>query len=149
MTLERDAMTKRVLILCTGNSCRSQMAEALWNEVGQGEWQAFSAGSNPAGYVHRLAVKAMDELGIDLSGHRSKHLNEFQGELFDLVVTVCDSAKESCPFFPGAKEMLHWPFVDPAHAEGTDDEKLVVFKKVRNQIRQKIEKYLAEREQEN
>lgn len=149
MTLERDAMTKRVLILCTGNSCRSQMAEALWNEVGQGEWQAFSAGSNPAGYVHRLAVKAMDELGIDLSGHRSKHLNEFQGELFDLVVTVCDSAKESCPFFPGAKEMLHWPFVDPAHAEGTDDEKLVVFKKVRNQIRQKIEKYLADREQEN
>lgn len=142
-------MTKRVLILCTGNSCRSQMAEALWNEVGQGEWQAFSAGSNPAGYVHRLAVKAMDELGIDLSGHRSKHLNEFQGELFDLVVTVCDSAKESCPFFPGAKEMLHWPFVDPAHAEGTDDEKLVVFKKVRNQIRQKIEKYLADREQEN
>lgn len=149
MTLERDAMTKRVLILCTGNSCRSQMAEALWNEVGQGEWQAFSAGSNPAGYVHRLAVKAMDELGIDLSGHRSKHLNEFQGELFDLVVTVCDSAKDSCPFFSGAKEMLHWPFVDPAHAEGTDDEKLVVFKKVRNQIRQKIEKYLAEREQEN
>lgn len=149
MTLERDAMTKRVLILCTGNACRSQMAEALWNEVGQGEWQAFSAGSNPAGYVHPLAVKAMDELGIDLSGHRSKHLNEFQGELFDLVVTVCDSAKESCPFFPGAKEMLHWPFVDPAHAEGTDDEKLVVFKKVRNQIRQKIEKYLADREQEN
>lgn len=133
---------KRVLILCTGNSCRSQMAESLWEKLGNGEWTAYSAGSNPAGYVHPLAVQVMGESGIDLSGHRSKHLNEFQDQPFDLVVTVCDSARESCPVFPGAKETLHWPFEDPAHAAGTDDEKTKVFRNVRDQIRQKIAGYL-------
>jgi arsenite methyltransferase len=137
-------MTKRVLILCTGNSCRSQMAEALWNEVGKGQWQAFSAGSNPAGYVHPLAVRAMAELGIDLAGYRSKHLNEFEGEPFDLVVTVCDSAKESCPIFPGAKQMLHWPFVDPADAEGPEEQRLAVFREVRDHIREQITNFLTD-----
>lgn len=122
------------------------MAEALWNRRAEGEWQADSAGSNPAGYVHPLAVKAMSELGIDLSGRRSKHLNEFQGAPFDLVVTVCDSAKESCPAFPGAKEMLHWPFRDPAHAEGTEEQKLAVFRSVRDEIEARIKQWLSESE---
>ena len=137
---------KRVLILCTGNSCRSQMAEALWNDLGQGEWEAHSAGSNPAGYVHPLAVEAMKECGVDLSQARSKHLREFQDRPLDLVVTVCDNAKESCPVFPGATQVLHWPFPDPAHAEGTDDEKMVVFREVRDQIRKRIASYLKTEE---
>lgn len=137
-------MTKRVLILCTGNSCRSQMAEAIWNQLGEGGWQAVSAGSNPAGYVHPLAVEVTAESRLDLSEHRSKHLSEFQNEPFDLVVTVCDSARESCPVFPGAKETLHWPFEDPVHATGTDEEKMQVFRMVRDQIRQRISSYLAE-----
>lgn len=120
------------------------MAEAVWNELGKGEWEAVSAGSNPAGYVHPLAVEVMAESGVDLSQHRSKHLNEFQNEPFDLVITVCDSARESCPVFPGAKETLHWPFEDPAYATGTDDEIKQVFRNVRDQIRQRIGGYLAE-----
>ena len=137
-----DSTKKRVLILCTGNSCRSQMAEALWNEFGEDEWDAVSAGSNPAGYVHPLAIRAMDEMGLDISEHRSKHLDEFRREPFDLVVTVCDSAREACPVFPGAKQTLHWPFEDPAEATGTDEEKLPVFRSVRDQIRARIADYL-------
>lgn len=139
-------MNKRVLILCTGNSCRSQMAEAFWNDLGKGQWVAVSAGSNPAGYVHPLAIEVMKETGIDLSDSRSKHLDEFGQEPFDLVVTVCDNAKESCPVFPGANEMQHWPFEDPAHAIGTDEEKLAVFRKVRDQIRERIASHLQERQ---
>lgn len=137
---------KRVLILCTGNSCRSQMAEALWNELGKGRWEAVSAGSNPAGYVHPLAIRAMDEAGIDVAEHRSKHLDEFRREPFDLVVTVCDSAREACPVFPGAKQILHWPFEDPAEATGTDEEKLPVFRSVRDQIQARIADYLRRNE---
>jgi len=135
-------MTKRVLILCTGNSCRSQMAEALWNHLGEGAWQAVSAGSKPAGYVHPLGVEAMGELGIDLATHRSKHLNEFNHQSFDLVVTVCDNAKESCPVFPGAKQLRHWPFPDPADATGSEEERLVVFRDVRDQIWHRISTFL-------
>ena len=136
-------MIKRVLILCTGNSCRSQMAEGFWNAIGAGKWQADSAGSNPAGYVHPMAIETMKEEGIDLSKARSKHLEEFQSDEFELVITVCDSARESCPTFPGAKQVLHWPFEDPAYADGTDDEKRAVFRKVRDQIRQRISTYLV------
>ena len=96
---------KRVLILCTGNSCRSQMAEALWEKLGEGEWAAASAGSKPAGYVHPLAVRAMRELDIDISANESKSLSQFQNQPFDLVVTVCDNAKESCPVFSGAGDV--------------------------------------------
>jgi arsenate reductase len=103
-------MVKRVLILCTGNSSRSQMAEPLWESLGNGEWQAESAGSKPSGYVHPMAIQAMQELGIDISKNQSKSLARFQEHAFDLVVTVCVNAKESCPVFPGAKETLHWPF---------------------------------------
>lgn len=136
-------MTKRVLILCTGNSCRSQMAEGFWNAIGAGTWQADSAGSNPAGYVHPMAIEAMRDEGIDLSAARSKHLDEFQNTEFELVITVCDNARESCPTFPGAKQVLHWPFEDPAHAEGTEDEKRAAFRRIRDQIRQRIATYLA------
>ena len=132
----------RVLVLCTGNSCRSQMAEALWESLSQGSWQSESAGSRPAGYVHPLAIRAMQELGVDLSAHTSKSVDEFQGQDFDLVVTVCDQARESCPAFPGAQQTLHWPFDDPAGATGTDDDKMRVFRRVRDEIRQRIETYL-------
>lgn len=136
-------MAKRVLILCTGNSCRSQMAEELWNMLGNGEWEAHSAGSKPAGYVHPLAIRAMAELDVDLSAHRSKSLDEFVDQPFDLVVTVCDNARESCPVFPGAAQTLHWPFDDPADATGSDDEKMTTFRRVRDEIREKIRSFLA------
>ena len=136
-------MTKRVLILCTGNSCRSQMAEGLWRELGSGRWRSESAGSKPSGYVHPLAVEAMSRRGMDISDARSKSVDEFEGERFDLVVTVCDNARDACPVFPGAAEQLHWPFDDPADAEGTDEEKLAVFTRVREEIEQKIAGYLS------
>lgn len=133
---------KNVLILCTGNSCRSQMAEALWRELGQGEWESYSAGSLPSGYVHPMAIEVMQELDQDLSQNRSKHVDEYLNETFDLVVTVCDSAKESCPTLAGAQRIEHWPFYDPADAEGSDTEKLTVFRDVRDQIREKIQEFL-------
>ena len=133
-----------VLILCTGNSCRSQMAEALWQTLGQGTWRAASAGSRPAGYVHPLAVRVMHELGIDLSGHTSKSLDRFVNDDFDLVVTVCDNARDACPVFPGAKQTLHWPFDDPAHATGTHDERLAEFRRVRDEIRNRVRRYLSD-----
>lgn len=135
-------MAKNVLILCTGNSCRSQMAEALWNDLAGGAWQAVSAGSRPAGYVHPLAIQVLAELGLDLSRNRSKHLDEFRDRPFDLVVTVCDNARESCPVFPGAKQLAHWPFPDPAEAEGSEEEKLAVFRAVRDAIRERIRAFL-------
>ena len=134
---------KRVLILCTGNSCRSQMAETLWETLGDGEWESESAGSKPSGYVHPLAIRAMQELDIDISQNTSKSLEQFRDQSFDLVVTVCDNAKESCPVFPGAKETLHWPFDDPADATGTDDEKMFVFRRVRDEIKDTIQTYLS------
>ena len=133
---------QRVLILCTGNSCRSQMAEALWENLGKGEWQSESAGSKPSGYVHPLAIGAMQELDIDISANTSKSLDQFRDEPFDLVVTVCDNAKEACPVFSGTKETLHWPFDDPADATGTDEEKMAVFRRVRDEIKDKIQSFL-------
>ena len=135
---------KRVLVLCTGNSCRSQMAEELWEFLGQGEWEAESAGSMPSGYVHPLAIEAMRELDIDLSENTSKHLDQFTEQQFDLVVTVCDNAKESCPVFSGATQTLHWPFDDPADATGTDEEKMKTFRRVRDEIKTKIQAFLAD-----
>ncbi|MBN68818.1 MAG: low molecular weight phosphatase family protein [Gimesia sp.] len=135
---------KRVLVLCTGNSCRSQMAEELWETLSEGEWQAESAGSKPSGYVHPLAIEAMRELDIDLSENTSKHLDQFTDQQFDLVVTVCDNAKESCPVFSGATQTLHWPFDDPADATGTDEEKMTTFRRVRDEIKTKIQSFLAD-----
>ncbi len=135
-------MTKRVLVLCTGNSCRSQMAQALWEHLSGGQWKSESAGSEPSGYVHPLAVRAMQELDVDISDHESKSLELFRDQSFDLVVTVCDNAKESCPVFPGATLTLHWPFDDPADVIGDDDEKMLTFRRVRDEIKGKIQNYL-------
>lgn len=129
---------KRVLILCTGNSCRSQMAEALWESLGNGEWQSESAGSKPSGYVHPLAIRAMQELDFDISANQSKSLDQFRDQQFDLVVTVCDNAKDSCPVFPGAQQTLHWPFDDPADATGSEDDQMAVFRRVRDEIKESI-----------
>jgi arsenate reductase len=135
-------MPKRVLILCTGNSCRSQMAEALWTHEGHGQWEAVSAGSKPAGYVHPLAIAAMAEIGIDLSQQRSEHVDLYKDRPFDLVVTVCDNARESCPAIPGARQILHWPFDDPHRATGKDEERMVEFRRVRDEIHQRVRQYL-------
>lgn len=125
---------KRVLILCTGNSARSQMAEGLLrHDVGQ-RFEVESAGTKP-GSVRPEAIAVMRELGIDISGHRSKPVEEFAGQHFDSVITVCDSARESCPVFFGAAERLHHSFDDPAAFEGTDEERLAVFRRVRDELR--------------
>lgn len=136
---------KSVLILCTGNSCRSQMAEGLWNHLGDGEWRAHSAGSNPTGYVHDLAKVAMENIGLDIEGARSKNLAEFVDQPLDLVVSVCDNAKHSCSALPHAKETLHWPFEDPADATGDDSQKLEYFERVRDEISNSIKEYLGSR----
>lgn len=127
----------KVLFLCTENACRSQMAEGLVNHFLAGQVQAFSAGVAPR-EVNPLAIRAMAELGIDISRHRSKSVTEFEGQQFDLVITVCDSAREQCPFFPGAARMLHLGFPDPGRASGTEDERMAVFRRVRDEMRQKL-----------
>lgn len=119
------------------------MADAFWNQLGEGEWKADSAGSKPAGYVHPLAIEVMQEVGIDLSNAESKHLDQFLNEQIDLVITVCDNANEACPTFPNAAEKLHWPFEDPADATGSHEEKLVVFRRIRDEIRAKIGEFLG------
>ena len=124
---------KRVLVLCTGNSCRSQMGEAwLRHDLGASV-EAFSAGTKPS-FVHPRAIQVMAEAGVDLSGHTSKSVESLRGVAFDLVVTVCDSAREACPVFPGARKTVHRAFEDPAHA-GTGDEALPLFRRVRDEIR--------------
>lgn len=119
------------------------MAEYLWRELGDGAWEAVSAGSKPAGYVHPLAIRAMAEIGIDVSSGESKSVEPFANERFDLVVTVCDNAREACPVFPGAEATLHWPFDDPAHAVGTDEDRMAEFRRVRDEIRDRINLYLT------
>lgn len=130
-----------VLVLCTGNSCRSHLAEGLLRRAAGDILDVRSAGSKPAGYVHPLAVKAMAEIGIDISGHRSKSWNEFMTADVETVITVCGNADQACPIFPGQVNRHHWPFDDPAHATGTDDEKLAVFRRVRDEIRRRFEAY--------
>ncbi|MCO6452264.1 MAG: arsenate reductase ArsC [Caldilineales bacterium] len=134
---------RRVLILCTGNSCRSQMAEALVNHHVGGTWRANSAGTEPSGYVHPLAIKAMAEIGIDISAARSKSTAEFAGEAFDLVITVCDDAAENCPVWLQSGEVVHIGFPDPAKAKGTEAERMEVFRQVRDDIRQQLVVFLA------
>jgi arsenate reductase len=126
------ALKKRVLILCTGNSARSQMAEGLLRNIAGDQFEVFSAGTQPVG-LNPNAVKVMSEIGIDISGHRSKSVEEFAGQEFDYVITVCDNAKESCPIFPGTGMRLHHSFEDPANVP--DLEKLQTFERVRDQIK--------------
>ena len=137
-------MKKRVLILCTGNSCRSQMAEALWRGMAGEQWESFSAGSDPTGVVHPLAIRALEEAGLDIAHARSKGVDDFVDMQIDLLITVCDSARESCPVLPGVKESQHWPLFDPAQFTGDADAKLACFRRVRDELRKKIESYLAE-----
>ena len=129
---------QRVLILCTGNSCRSQMAEGLVNTTLGDGWTARSAGTHPAAAVHPLAVRAMAEINIDISTHMPENVDVYLDEPWDLVITVCDSARESCPVFPGPVDTLHISFRDPAEAAGNEDEKMAVFRTVRDQIRDRL-----------
>ena len=130
-----------VLILCTGNSCRSHLAEGILRAVAGDFLDVQSAGSKPAGYVHPLAIVAMREIGIDLSAHRSKSMTEFMNQSVETVITVCGNADQACPIFPGQVNRHHWPFEDPAHAPGTDEEKLAVFRRVRDEIRRTFTAY--------
>jgi arsenate reductase len=138
-------MKPTVLILCTGNSCRSHLAEGILRAAAGDLLDVQSAGSKPAGYVHPLAVQVMREIGIDISRHRSKHLDEFLRQPVETVITVCGNADQACPVFPGQVNRHHWPFDDPAHATGTDEEKLAVFRRVRDEIRRVFEAYAAGR----
>jgi arsenate reductase len=129
-------MIRNVLFLCTGNSCRSQMAEAIVN-ARYPEWRAFSAGTRPTGYVHPMAIKVLSEIGIVHKGV-SKNVEQSRNDKFDLVVTVCDDANEECPVWLGQGKCLHESFKDPAKVGGTDEEKLAVFRKVRDDMAEKI-----------
>ena len=134
----------RVLFLCTHNSARSQMAEGLLRHLSGGRVEAHSAGTE-ATAVRPLAIRAMAEVGIDVSGQTSKTLHRYLGEPFDAVITVCDDANESCPFFPGARERLHWSLPDPSKATGSEAEQLAVYRQVRDALRGRIERELIPR----
>ena len=136
-------MKPQVLILCTGNSCRSHLAEGILRAAAGDLIDVHSAGSKPAGYVHPKAIQVLQEIGIDISGHRSKSMNEFLAQRIDTVITVCGNADQACPMFPGQVHRYHWGFDDPAHAIGTDEEVLAVFRRVRDQIRLVFEAYAA------
>ena len=131
----------RVLFLCTQNSARSQMAEGLLRRLAGDRFEVHSAGTE-ATHVRPLAARAMAEIGVDVSEQESKTLERYLGESFEYVITVCDAANEACPVFPGAKNRLHWSFEDPAQANGTEEERLEVFRKVRDEIRERIEREL-------
>ena len=130
-------MKRKVLFLCTGNSCRSHMAEAIVNARMSDTWEAVSAGTQPAGYVHPKALQALAEIGIEHNG-RSKHADEFRNTPLDLVVTVCDSAAEECPLWLGSGQRVHLGFPDPAKAEGTDEDVMAVFRAVRDDMARAI-----------
>jgi arsenate reductase len=124
-----------ILILCTGNSCRSHLAEGILRRALGDDYIVVSAGSKPVGYVHPMGIKAMAEIGIDISQHHSKHMNEFLDGNVETVITVCGNADQACPMFPGQFNRHHWGFDDPAHATGTEEEILVVFRRVRDEIK--------------
>lgn len=128
-------MKPTLLVLCTGNSCRSHLAEGVLKSILGDTFRVESAGSKPAGYVHPLAILALAEIGIDISSHRSKHLDEFLKDDIETVITVCGNADQACPMFPGQVNRHHFPFDDPAHATGSEEEQMVVFRRVRDEIR--------------
>jgi arsenate reductase len=134
-------MTKRVLILCTGNSARSQMAEGLLRSLGRDWFEVCSAGTQPS-IVRPEAIAVMLELGIDISSHRSKHVREFDGQHFDYVITVCDHANESCPIFPDDTERIHWSVPDPAAVEGSETERLAAFRRVRDALAEMLRDFI-------
>jgi len=128
---------KRVLFLCTGNSCRSQMAEGFLRHMAGDKFEVFSAGVKPT-QVNPLAIKVMVEVGIDISKHKSKSAMEFIGQQFDYVITVCDNAKQTCPVFPGKYEKIHWDLEDPAEAQGSEEERLAFFRRIRDEVKNNI-----------
>jgi arsenate reductase len=136
-------MKKTVLILCTGNSCRSHLAEGILRHRAGDLFDVHSAGSKPTGYVHPKAIQVMQEIGIDISTHASKHLNEFIQRKIDTAITVCGHADQACPAFPGQINRYHWGFDDPAKAVGDDEAILAVFRRVRDEIRLVFEAYAA------
>ena len=137
-------MMKTILFICTGNSARSVMAEVLMNELGKGRYEAFSAGAKPSGEINPLTIEILKAHGHSVSGLRSKSLTEFLDKELDMVVTVCDKARESCPVWPEKTLILHWGFDDPAAFEGTREEKLAFFEKIYGQIRERIKRFLKE-----
>ena len=138
-------MQPLILILCTGNSCRSHMAEGILRAAVGDKIRVASAGSKPAGYVHPLAIRALAEIGIDISSHHSKHLNEFLAQDVETVITVCGNADQVCPMFPGQMNRHHWGFDDPAHATGSEEEQLAIFRRVRDEIARVFRAYAAGR----
>ncbi len=138
-------MKPTVLILCTGNACRSHLAEGILRAAAGDLLDVQSAGSQPAGCVHPLAIQVMKEIGLDISAHRSRHMDEFLKQPVETVITVCGNADQACPTFPGQVNRHHWGFDDPAHASGTDEEKLAVFRRVRGEIKRVFEAYAAGR----
>ena len=132
------------MILCTGNSCRSHLAEGILRAAVGEAAEVASAGSDPAGYLHPMAVEVMKEIEIDISAHTSKHLDEFLQQEVHTVITVCGNADQACPIFPGQAEKHHWPFDDPAKATGSEEEIRAEFRRVRDEIRAKFETYAAE-----
>lgn len=135
-------MRKKALILCTGNSCRSQMAEGYLRNMGGNLFDVVSAGLEPS-MVNPRAIQVMAEDGIDISSHSSKNVDLFTGQEFDYIITVCDNAKERCPIFPGKGKRIHWSFRDPADATGSEEEILAVFRTVREQIKEKLTEFVA------
>lgn len=131
----------KVLILCTGNSCRSHMAEGFLRRAGGDLFEVHSAGSRPAGYVHPKAIVVMHEAGVDISRHTSKHMDQFLNQAIDTVITVCDDANEACPIFPGQAHRYHWSFEDPAKATGTEEEIMATFRRIRDEIRKTFEAF--------
>ena len=146
--MEKEATKPTVLILCTGNSCRSHMAEGILKSVAGESLNVQSAGSNPAGYVHPLAIKALGEIGIDISSNSSKHMNEFLQQDVETVITVCGNADQACPVYPGQVNRFHWPFFDPAKAEGSEEDIYEKFKTVRDEIQKVFTDYGKERIEE-
>lgn len=134
---------KRVIILCTGNSCRSQMAEAFWGERGGKDWEVVSAGTNPSGQVDPRAIQVMAEKGIDISRHESKSLAPFLNQHFDWAITVCDNAERECPAFPGARQHRHHSFDDPPRFEGSESERMQAYRRVRDEIEAKVREWIA------
>jgi arsenate reductase (thioredoxin) len=141
MQATNPEMKPTLLILCTGNSCRSHLAEGILRVAAGNILNVQSAGSKPAGSVHPLAIQVMNEIGVDISGHHSKHMNDFLQQPIETVVTVCGNADQACPIFPGQVNRHHWGFEDPAHATGTEEEKLAVFRKVRDEIKMVFQAY--------
>ncbi len=138
-------MKPTILILCTGNSCRSHLAEGILRQALGDQYNVASAGSKPAGYVHPLGIKAMAEIGIDISAHTSKHMDEFLTQNVETVITVCGNADQACPIFPGQLNRHHWAFDDPAHATGTEEDIMNVFRRVRDEIKRVFDAYAAGR----